>query len=81
MKTITLERLRKYIGTKITVIHRAVTNTYKYEGIMQEFDQHRLVIRIYEEKREEDGCWMSGLKHFNKSHIVKVITEDGEEFT
>jgi len=79
MKAATLEQLRKYIGTKITVIHRAVTNTYKYEGVMQQFDQHRLVIRIHEEKRE-GGCWMSGLESFNKSHIVKVITEDGKEW-
>lgn len=80
MKTATLELLRKYVGTKITVIHRAVTYTYKYEGIMQQFDQHHLVIRLYEEKRE-GSCWDSGLKYFSKSHIVKVITEDGEEFT
>lgn len=80
MKTATLELLRKYIGTKITVIHRAVSLTYKYEGVMQQFDQHRLVIRIHEEKKE-GGCWMSGLESFNKSHIVKVITKDGKEFT
>jgi len=79
MKAAILEQLRKYVGTKITVIHRAVSNLYKYEGVMQQFDQGYLVIRLHEEKRE-DGWWSSGLKYFGRGHIVKVITEDGKEW-
>ena len=79
MKLATLEKLRKYVGTKIVVIYRAVTNTYKYEGIMQQFDQGRLVIRQHEPIRE--GCfWDSGKRSFAPNHIVKVTTEDGKEW-
>lgn len=80
MKATTLELLRNYIGTKITVFYRAVTNTYRYEGIMQNFDQHRLVIKQHEPVRE-GAFWDSGKRSFAKNHIVKVITEDGKEFT
>jgi len=78
MKWQVLEQLRKYVGTEITVIYRAVTNIYEYKGIMQQFNQHKLVIKQREEKRE--GFWDSGLRSFAKNHIVEVITEDGKKW-
>ena len=80
MKVATLEKLRKYIGTKIKVTYRAVRNLYEYEGIMQNFNQGNLILKEHEGKPFGHGRWGFGERWFSPNHIVKVITEDGKEW-
>jgi len=77
MKRAVLEKLKPYIGQKVSVFRRHVTQTSWLEGTFEgtEGESNWTYMRIRVETRFPGS---SGIRLLGLNRIIKVMTEDGE---